>query len=205
MKKNLKTAAEPKCSISPTGERFPLPAPADYAREYARLEKLAARQRREGKEIVGVVGLGFVGAVMAAIVDGEIVAWGDGSQDTVVPTSQGNRKLYSQESPEVWFEDFGEGQLMAGMAHVELDPLFLETVTIDQAHPMKVFIQLNEECHGVYVNRQTTGFKVKELRGGTSCAHFTYRVVAKRKGFETARLEAAGDTTKVAVLKTPNK
>jgi len=55
-------------SISPTGERFPLPSPKDYPREYARLERLVARQRQRGREIVVVVGLGFVGAVMAAVV-----------------------------------------------------------------------------------------------------------------------------------------
>jgi nucleotide sugar dehydrogenase len=55
-------------SISPTGEAFPLPAPADYAAEFARLQKLAAAQRKQGREIVVVVGLGFVGAVMAAVV-----------------------------------------------------------------------------------------------------------------------------------------
>lgn len=55
-------------SISPTGEAFPLPTPAAYKREFARLEKLAAAQRKQGREIVVVVGLGFVGAVMAAVV-----------------------------------------------------------------------------------------------------------------------------------------
>ena len=61
---------------------------------------------------------------------------------------------------------------------------------------MKVFIQLNDDCNGVYVQRQTTGFEVVELGGGNSRAHFTYRVVAKRKGFEKARLEAATDLAK---------
>ena len=55
-------------SISPTGEQFPLPAKEEYAAEYARLEKLAAAARKEGKEVVVVMGVGFVGAVMAAIV-----------------------------------------------------------------------------------------------------------------------------------------
>ena len=55
-------------SVSPTGEKFALPSPGDYRKEFARLEKLAARQRRQGREIVVVVGLGFVGAVMAAVV-----------------------------------------------------------------------------------------------------------------------------------------
>jgi nucleotide sugar dehydrogenase len=55
-------------SISPAGERFPLPTPAEYDAEFIRLKKLAARQRKAGKEIVVVVGLGFVGAVMAAVI-----------------------------------------------------------------------------------------------------------------------------------------
>jgi len=70
---------------------------------------------------------------------------------------------------------------------------------------MKVFIQLNDDCHGVYVQRQATGFEVKELGGGSSSAHFTYRVMAKRKGFEQARLEAAPEPVKVATLPAPQK
>jgi hypothetical protein len=128
-----------------------------------------------------------------------------GTKPAIVPTSQGHRLLYSQESPEVWFEDFGEGRLVGGKAHIKLDPLFLETVTIDDRNPQKVFIQLNDDCKGVYVQRQATGFEVKELQAGTSNASFTYRVVAKRKGYETARLEAAPDTTKVAALNEPLK
>ena len=91
-----------------------------------------------------------------------------GTKTAIVPTSQGQRELYSQESPEVWFEDFGEGQLTGGLAHIELDPLFLETVTIDDKHPMKVFIQLNDDCNGVYVQRQATGFTVTELAAATA-------------------------------------
>ena len=55
-------------SFSPDGERFPLPGPEDYAAEIQRLQGLAAEQRALGREIVVVVGVGFVGAVMAAVV-----------------------------------------------------------------------------------------------------------------------------------------
>jgi hypothetical protein len=128
-----------------------------------------------------------------------------GTKTAIVATSRGSRLLYSQESPEVWFEDFGEGQLVGGLAHIELDPLFLETVTIDDQHPMKVFIQLNDDCNGVYVQRQATGFEVVELRNGTSRAVFTYRVVAKRKGFENARLEPAAANKETANLPVPKQ
>jgi nucleotide sugar dehydrogenase len=58
----------PEYSLSPSGEKVPLPEEKDYAAEYARLERLAAQARADGKEVVVVMGLGFVGAVMAAIV-----------------------------------------------------------------------------------------------------------------------------------------
>ena len=55
-------------SISPDGEKFTLPQPADYAAEFERLQRIVAEQRKMGREIVVVVGVGFVGAVMAAVV-----------------------------------------------------------------------------------------------------------------------------------------
>jgi hypothetical protein len=55
-------------SVSPSGEKFPIPEKSDYAAEMARLEQLACNARREGKEVVVVMGVGFVGAVMAAII-----------------------------------------------------------------------------------------------------------------------------------------
>jgi len=55
-------------SVSPTGELFALPQKKEYAAEMKRLEGLARKARAEGKEIVVVMGVGFVGAVMAAII-----------------------------------------------------------------------------------------------------------------------------------------
>jgi len=55
-------------SVSPAGEKFPIPDEKDYASELARLEGLIDAARDEGKEIVVVMGVGFVGAVMAAII-----------------------------------------------------------------------------------------------------------------------------------------
>ena len=55
-------------SISPGGEKFPIPKEDRYAAEYKRIESLVEAARGEGKEIVVVMGVGFVGAVMAAII-----------------------------------------------------------------------------------------------------------------------------------------
>jgi len=65
-KKTVKQAAT--ISVSPSGESFPLPKPEDYDKEFQRLQKLVAKNRKEGREIVVVMGVGFVGAVMAGIV-----------------------------------------------------------------------------------------------------------------------------------------
>ncbi len=55
-------------SISPAGEKFDLPKPQEYDAEFQRLENLVQAARADGREIVVVMGVGFVGAVMAAIV-----------------------------------------------------------------------------------------------------------------------------------------
>jgi len=55
-------------SISPGGEKFPLPKPEDYKEEFERLKKRVEEERSKNREIVVVMGVGFVGAVMAAIV-----------------------------------------------------------------------------------------------------------------------------------------
>ena len=55
-------------SISPDGERFKIPEQEEYLREYERLEKEVQARREQGFEIVLVMGLGFVGAVMAGVV-----------------------------------------------------------------------------------------------------------------------------------------
>jgi len=55
-------------SISPEGEKFPLPKADEYSAEFKRIESLVEAARNEGKEIVVVMGVGFVGAVMAAII-----------------------------------------------------------------------------------------------------------------------------------------
>jgi nucleotide sugar dehydrogenase len=55
-------------SISPSGEKFLLPKPEDYKTEFESLKKRVEQERTRNREIVVVMGVGFVGAVMAAIV-----------------------------------------------------------------------------------------------------------------------------------------
>ena len=59
---------ESKISVSPNGEEFPLPLEADYQSENERLSALVKEHKALGHEIVVVMGVGFVGAVMAGVV-----------------------------------------------------------------------------------------------------------------------------------------
>ena len=60
--------SEQLTSQAPDGELFPLPGEGDYVSEFARLQEIVHEQRTLGREIVVVMGLGFVGAVMAGVV-----------------------------------------------------------------------------------------------------------------------------------------
>ena len=55
-------------SLAPTGEKFPLPSPKAAKAEWERLKTMTKQQKAKGREIVVVMGVGFVGAVMAAVI-----------------------------------------------------------------------------------------------------------------------------------------
>jgi len=99
--------------------------------------------------------------------------------------------LYAMESPENWFEDFGSAELKDGVANVEIDSTFGQTVSPEAGY--HVFLTPNGECEGLYVaKKSSTGFQVRELHSGKSSVAFDYRVVAKRKGLENLRMESVG-------------
>lgn len=111
---------------------------------------------------------------------------GNGTVNTVVKDIRDERVLLScPEAPEALFQDYGTGQLVNGHAHVALDPTLSKNIFVDEEHPMKVFIQPEGDCKGVYVtNKSSTGFDVHELAGGTSNIPFSWTIVATR-GDET--------------------
>jgi hypothetical protein len=95
--------------------------------------------------------------------------------------------MYSLQSPENWLEDFGSGELSAGRAEVALDPTFAGTVSGTEDY--HIFLTPNGDCKGLYVEAKTAaGFVARELGGGSSNVTFDFRVVAKRRGYETVRL-----------------
>jgi hypothetical protein len=101
-------------------------------------------------------------------------------------------KLYGVAASENWFEDFGSGQLSGGSVRIALDAAFGSTVNTGEAY--HVFLTARGDCKGLYVGAATaSGFEVRELGGGTSNISFDYRIVAKRRGYESVRLEDVTD------------
>ena len=148
----------------------------------------------------GVYGSSFNGIAVYAEGDMDCT----GSKCARVKLDNGTAvRLYAEESAESWFSDYGEGKLSNGQVHIELDPVFLQTVTVDDKHPLKVFVQVEGDCNGVYVtNKTSTGFDVVELQGGESDVLFSYRVVCKRKYYEDVRLatpEEGAEHTRLAL------
>jgi|694.fasta_scaffold69435_2 hypothetical protein len=154
---------------------------------------------------IGTSGIGYLGTYPTGATDYgvygaagtggfAVYANGDltctGAKNASVGTSQGNQLVYSMESPEVWFEDFGRATLQNGQVTVNLDPLFLETVKIDEQHPMIITVTPEGDCKGLYVIPGTTSFVVKELNGGNSNINFSFRITAKRLNYEDHRFGA---------------
>jgi len=109
---------------------------------------------------------------------------GSGNMSTIVDGLNGrqDRKImFAPEMPEIHFMDVGQGQLQGGRAYIQLDPIFAKNIVVNEQHPLRVLIQLEDECNGVRVtNKSQHGFEVIELNGGTSNARFTYFVIANR-------------------------
>ena len=115
-----------------------------------------------------------------------------GTKTAVVSTaSHGPRKLYADESAEVYFFDRGGGKLVNGVAVIALDPVWLETVTIDADHPMRVQVTLTGDCNGVRLRgREDRGRPFDRLR-----ASFFHRAgTAGRDVERDFRLGGGGQT-----------
>jgi len=149
-----------------------------------------AGDRPPTQDFLGLAGL-FYGPT---VLDGPTFVFGDffvvganNVKGAVVPHPDGShRALYCMESPESWFEDFGEAALVKGKARVQLDADFAHLVDIRQYH---VFLTPYGDSEGLFVaKRNKTGFEVREQRDGTSNITFSYRIVAKRKDVKAERL-----------------
>ena len=111
-----------------------------------------------------------------------------GTKNAVVATPSGARALYTEESSEVWFTDYGFGRLEQGRARILIDPDFAQT--INPAEPYHVFLEAYGDARLYVAERTPLGFVVRGHAGDPD-VEFSYRLVARRLGYETTRLERA--------------
>jgi len=131
-------------------------------------------------------------AIGNARVDGNLQINGNyvatGTKNAVVPTSTGTREMYTEEATEVWFADYGRATLRDSAVWVPFDGTFSETIESDR--PYHVFLQAYADA-ALFVSRRTAeGFEVR-LAGNAAASQpieFSYRLVAKRRGYSDRRL-----------------
>ncbi len=107
---------------------------------------------------------------------------GPGSVSTVIRKPNGEKvTMFAPEAPEILFQDYGKGHLTNGKAHINIDPVLTKNIIVDQKHPLRVFIQLEGDCNGVFVNNKSSnGFDVIELQNGQSNVDFSWMIIANR-------------------------
>lgn len=137
----------------------------------------------------------YVGARIAGV-NYKILGTGGGSVSTTMKTSQGERILFAPEATENWFFDMGEVELVNGKATVNLDPIFVETLS--NSKPFKVFVQGSENTLGsIRITRnQTDKTFVVEDMGGASNGIVQYSIYGIWKGKENLRLPELKDEDK---------
>ena len=139
---------------------------------------------------IGILGSTTSKSGLAGFFEGDVFIQGDLTKTggcVAVPFRDGSlRRLYSMESPESWFEDFGEKKLVKGKAEVTVDPGYAAVVR-GEYH---IFITPYGDSNGLYVSRRTRRrFVVREQKGGKSTLTFSYRLVARRKDIAGPRLQ----------------
>ena len=95
--------------------------------------------------------------------------------------------LYDMQSPNVWYEDFGEGTLVNGKAEIIVAADFATAVDTSTYH---VFLtSYDPASKGIAVAaRQADRFIVQEHAGGMSSLAFSWRMVARPKGATAERM-----------------
>ena len=155
--------------------------------------------------VVGAIN-GVAGAYAAAFF-GPVVVGGDftvvgGAKSAAVPHPDGtHRRLYCVESPESWFEDFGEAQLECGRTDVTIDPDFAAIANLESYH---VFVTQYGGMDVLSVTERTPATFRVEAKDPGSTTRFSWRIVAKRKDIEGRRLAPVSIPAEPALPSTPS-
>ena len=122
------------------------------------------------------------------VIIGNLTVSGNFPHTAAVPSSDGTlRRMYSPQSAEAYYEDFGQGSITNGVGTVSLDPDFAALVLGDTYH---VFLTARGDCRGLFIGLQdASGFEVREMQSGTSSIGFSFRLLARPKAGSGTRLD----------------
>ena len=131
---------------------------------------------------------------------------GSGTMSTIVKDTNSKPVImFAPEAPEVFFQDYGTGRLTNGVAYIKIDPTFANNIRVDKNHPLKVFVQLEGDCNGVFVtDKSANGFTVKELQGGNSNVPFTWTITANRADEVTTLKDGSPEISIYSTLRFPD-
>ena len=132
---------------------------------------------------------------LAARFDGAVEVHGSfkvigGPKAAVVPHRDGShRQLYCMESPESWFEDFGETVVKNGIGKVKLDRDFAALISTTG---YQVFLTSYDAATLYVFKRTREGFEIRAMTDADGTTPKTircgYRIVARRKDIKAPRL-----------------
>jgi hypothetical protein len=142
---------------------------------------------------IGVIGQSIDGVAAMFFGNVQILHGGlqvSGPKSALVPHRDGtHRQLYCMESPESWFEDFGETSLHNGVRKVKLDRDFAALVHTTK---YQVFLSSYDRVQ-LYVSKRTReGFEIRAMPDAAGKipkkVRCGYRIVARRKDITVPRL-----------------
>jgi hypothetical protein len=99
-----------------------------------------------------------------------------------------HRLLYCEDASESWFADYGEAELINGIADVRIDPEFALIADLSTYH---VFLTAHGDFQMHVSERRPDRFTVRQTTGTGSegaCGTFGWRLVARRKDITAPRL-----------------
>jgi hypothetical protein len=130
----------------------------------------------------------FVGPVLVTgnlNVNGAFTA--TGIKSAAVRSASGSLvRVYCMESPESYFEDFGEAALQGGGVVVALRSDFAEIV---DTNGYQIFLTEYGDFGGLYVSSRGPSSFTVVSRAGAASGSFGYRIVARRKDVKAPRLD----------------
>ena len=97
-----------------------------------------------------------------------------------------SNKLEINSLTEEWIHEYGSAKLKNGVARINLNKEFVESILVNKQNPLLVFLQEEGNTNYLFVipDEDGKGFTVKEKNGGKSNAKFSYSVTARSKNYQ---------------------